>query len=81
MSLPLQDVLVAVLVAACALFSAWRLMSLRARLRCLDALGALPGAHQVRALASLRARTLAQLGAGCSGCAGAGGHAPKSRAP
>ena len=78
MSLLLQDVLVAALVAASALFSAWRLMSLRARLRCLDALGALPGAHRVSALASLRARTLARLGAGCAGCAA---HPTKLRAP
>ena len=77
----LQEVLVAVLVAACALFSAWRLMSLRLRLRCVDALSTLPGAGRARLLVSLRARTLAQLGAGCAGCGGAAGHAAKSRAP
>ena len=74
----LQEVLVAVLVGACALFSAWRLMSLRLRLRCIDALGTLPGAGRARFLVSLRERTLAQLGAGCAGCGGAG-QAAKSR--
>src|SRR6202035_1720888 len=44
MSAVLQQVLVAVLVTACALFSAWRLLSARLRLRCLDALAAVPGA-------------------------------------
>ena len=75
----LQEVLVAVLVAACALFSAWRLMSLRLRLRCVDALATLPGAGRARFLVSLRERTLAQLGAGCAGCGGAAGQAAKSR--
>ena len=42
MSAVLQQVLVAVLVTACALYSAWRLLSARLRLRCLDALAALP---------------------------------------
>jgi hypothetical protein len=80
MNLLLQEVLVAVLVASCALFSAWRLMSLRLRLRCLDALGALPGAHRLRALAALKERTLAQLGSGCAGCGGAAAHTAQSRA-
>ena len=75
----LQEVLVAVLVAACALFSAWRLMSLRSRLLCVDALGTLSGAGRARFLVSLRERTLAQLGAGCAGCGGAAGQAAKSR--
>ena len=44
MSVLWQDVLVAVLVAGSALFSAWRLASLRLRLRALEALGA--SAHQ-----------------------------------
>jgi hypothetical protein len=69
MSAVLQEVLVAVLVAACALFSAWRLLSARLRLRCLDALSALPGAPSVRWLTALRQRTLSGLGGGCGGCA------------
>lgn len=68
MSLVAQEILVGALVAVSAIFSAWRLLSLRSRLRCLDALAALPGAGAVRVLASLRERTLAQLGSGCAGC-------------
>jgi hypothetical protein len=78
-SLLLQEFLVAALVAASALFSAWRLMSLRLRVRCLDVLGALPGAQRIRALASLRQRTLARLGAGCAGCGAAATHVANSR--
>jgi len=48
MSAVLQEVLVAVLVTACALFSTWRLLSARLRLRCLDALAAVPGARTAR---------------------------------
>ena len=69
MSAVLQEVLVAVLVVACAWFSAWRLLSARLRLRCLDALSALPGARSMRWLTTLRQRTLSGLGAGCGGCA------------
>ncbi len=64
MSAVLQQVLVAVLVTACALFSAWRLLSARLRLRCLDALAALPGARTARWLMAARRRALSRLGAG-----------------
>ncbi len=77
MSLMVQDVLLAVVGVASALFSAWRLLSLRLRLRCLDALSALPGAGRARFLVSLRERTLAQLGSGCAGCGPAGHGAAK----
>jgi hypothetical protein len=69
MSMVLQQVLVAVLVTACALFSVWRLLSARLRLRCLDALAALPGAHTARWLTAARRRALSRLGAGCGACA------------
>ena len=69
MSMVLQQVLVAVLVTACALFSAWRLLSARLRLRCLDALAALPGARTAPWLTAVRRRTLSRLGAGCGSCA------------
>lgn len=71
MSLALQSVVVAVVVAACALYSAWRLLSLNLRLRLLDALASLPGVLTSPWLGALRARTLAQLASGCAGCAGA----------
>ena len=68
MSLWLQQLLVALLVAGCALYSAWRLLSGSARLRALGWLGALPGARRSRWHARLMRRTLARLG-GCAGCA------------
>ena len=68
MNAVLQEVLVAVLVTACALFSAWRLLSARLRLRCLDALAAMPGASRQRRTAA-RQRVLSGLGAGCGACA------------
>jgi ABC-type uncharacterized transport system permease subunit len=70
MSVLLQSVLAGVLVAAGAVYSAWRLLSPNARLRLLDALGVLPAALTTRWLTVLRRRTLARLAAGCAGCAG-----------
>jgi hypothetical protein len=84
MSLLLQSVVVAVAVAACAAYSVWRLLSLSARLRVLEALGALPRFLTARWLAALRSRTLAQLGAGCAGCAAGsspGAAAHRNRTP
>jgi len=78
MSLLLQQLLVAVLVAACALFSAWRLLSVRLRLRALDALEQLPLLRALPWLARLRARTLARQLCACGGCSQAG-HPAKSR--
>lgn len=69
MNLLLQSLLVGVLVGACALYSVWRLLSLNARLRSLDALGTLPRFLTAPWLAVLKRRTVAQLGAGCAGCA------------
>jgi hypothetical protein len=63
-----QEILVGVLVAGCALFSAWRLASARLRLRALDVLGAVPGLRDTRALARLRQRTAARFTAACGGC-------------
>jgi hypothetical protein len=68
----LQELLVALLVAACAAFSAWRLMSVRLRLRTLDALERLPHALTAPWLARLRARARAQLAGGCAGCSAGG---------
>ena len=64
-----QDLLVAVIVAGCAIFSAWRLMSPRLRLRALELLAPLAtmlGAGG--ALSRLRNQTVGQLAAGCSAC-------------
>ena len=72
MSLLLQSLLVGVAVAACAIYSAWRLASVRLRLRVLDALGSLPRPLTTPWLAALRSRVLAQLAGGCAGCAAGG---------
>jgi hypothetical protein len=69
MSFLLQSVLVGVVVAACAIYSAWRLASVRLRLRVIDALGALPRPLTTTWLAALRSRALSQLAGGCAGCA------------
>jgi len=70
MSLLLQQLLVVVLVIASALFAAWRLISVSARLRALAFLGAMPGMRSAGWLARLRARTLALQASACGGCAG-----------
>jgi hypothetical protein len=74
-SLVLQGVVVGIAVAACLAYSAWRLASLRMRLRLLDALGALPLRLTGSWVAGMRRKTLAQLAGGCAGCA-AGGLTP-----
>jgi hypothetical protein len=59
-----ESILVGIIVAFCAVSSVWRLMSIRMRLRTLDALSILPG------VAGLRRKTLAKLsaGGGCGTC-------------
>ena len=69
MSALLQEILVGVLVAGCALFAAWRLATVRVRLRALEALSALPALHAARWLVRLRERTEAQQLRACGGCA------------
>ncbi|HEV3182076.1 MAG TPA: hypothetical protein VGY90_04620 [Steroidobacteraceae bacterium] len=81
MSMLLQQCLVGALVIACALFSAWRLSSVRLRLRALDALGAWPGLSRASWLGRLRERTLAQQLRACGGCSAPPGHPAKSRSP
>lgn len=66
--LVLEYLLVALIVAACAIFSVWRLLSVGARLRVLDALAALPRHPGDRWLTALRQRLLARLGSGCDSC-------------
>ncbi len=76
MSLVLQSALVALIVAWCAVFAAWRLASVALRLRALTALAALPAVLTAPWLARLRARTLARAGGSCAGCASGGGLKP-----
>jgi hypothetical protein len=72
MSLVLQSVLMGVLVAGCAIYSVWRLASLRLRLRMIDTLARWPPLLTAPWLGALRQRTLAQLAGGCAGCAAGG---------
>jgi hypothetical protein len=75
-SFALQALLVALLVGACALYSTWRLLSGRARLRALELLAGVPGIGRAAWLAALRARVVQGTGS-CGGCAGASAAAPK----
>jgi hypothetical protein len=68
MSVLLQQWLAGVLVLVCALFAAWRLMTVALRLRTLDALGKLPGIARAPWRARLRARLLARQSSACGGC-------------
>jgi hypothetical protein len=72
MSVLLQQLVVGVLVIACALFAAWRLSTVRVRLRALEALGVWPGLRRASWLVRLRERTLAQQLRACGGCPAAG---------
>ena len=85
----LQEVLVGIIVAGCAVFSAWRLMSLRMRMRTLDVMGPVLGKLGAASLvARLRAQTIGQLASGCGACShnkttvhlgGAAPHSSRSR--
>ena len=81
MNLLLQQLLVGVLVIACALIAAWRLSTARLRMRALDALGTWPVVRGASWLATLRRRTLAGLGGACSGCAQGTAAGPKASQP
>jgi len=64
-----QELLVGIIVAGCAVFSAWRLMSPRLRLRTLDLIA--PAATKLGASGAvlrLRSQVTGQLAAGCSSC-------------
>ena len=75
-----QSLLVGLIVAACLIYSAWRVASLRLRLRVIDGLARLPVVLTAPWLAPLRQRTLAQLAGGCAGCAAGGGLTPDAAA-
>ena len=72
MSLLLQQLLVAVLVAGCALFAAWRLATVGLRLRMLEMLGAWPGLRSASWLGRLREHTRGEQLRACGGCSSAG---------
>jgi hypothetical protein len=60
--------MVGLIVAGCMLFSVWRLMSVRLRLKALEALSVLPASAGGNLLAILRRKTLAKLSGGCGAC-------------
>ena len=72
----LQYGLAGVLVAACALYSLWRLAPASLRLRMVAALARVPGAARAPWFGRLQARTVEKLAAGCGGCAAAKPGAP-----
>ncbi len=69
MELILQDALVAIIVAGCIVFSAWRLISPRLRLKTLELIGPTMERLGARsAVARLRGKVIGQLAGGCSAC-------------
>jgi hypothetical protein len=64
----IQYVIVALIVASCTVFSVWRLISPRLRLRAVETLAPFSGAVGGKLLAQLRQKALAQLSGGCSAC-------------
>ena len=64
----LESLLVGLIVLGCTLFSVWRLMSVRLRLKALDALSVLPAAAGGNLVAMLRRKMLAKLSSGCGSC-------------
>ena len=83
MELILQEALVAVIVAGCIVFSAWRLMSPRLRLKTLEFVGPAMEKLGGRVVATrLRTKTIGQLAAGCGACSAnkTAVHHPKSPA-
>ena len=67
-----EPLLVGLIVCACAVFSTWRLLSVRLRLRTLEALSRLPAGAGGGLAMMLRRRTLAKLPGGCADCAAGG---------
>lgn len=74
----LQNLLVALLVAGSAVYSAWRLLPLASRLKLLERvtppLTVLLGGLAAAPLARLRSRVLSQLQGGCAACASSATH-------
>ena len=64
----LESGVVALIVVICAVFSVWRLMSVRLRLKTLEALSWLPASAGGSLIAALRRKTLAGLSGGCGAC-------------
>jgi hypothetical protein len=65
----LQGVIVTAAVVLCALYSTWRLLPARPRMRVMDLLERLPGIGGSRWFAAARAHAVGKLAAGCGSCA------------
>jgi hypothetical protein len=76
MSFAPQGLAVLLVVSACTLYSTWRLLSGRLRLRVLELLAGVPLLGRASWIGALRAR-LVQGAGGCAGCAGSSAAAPK----
>jgi hypothetical protein len=63
-----QYVVVVLIVASCTIFSVWRLISPRLRLRAVETLAPVSGAVGKKLLAQLRQKALAELSGGCGAC-------------
>lgn len=75
MSPAVQDLVVALLVLASVLYSLWRLLSVRLRLRVLDFLEPALGKVASGPLQQLRSKTLGLMsGGGCSACSEGASH-------
>jgi hypothetical protein len=82
MSGVLQGLIVAAVVVLCALYSTWRLLSARVRLRVMDALARVPGIGTAGWFAALRAHAVTKLAPGCGSCApGATSAASRKQTP
>jgi hypothetical protein len=64
----LESLLVGLIVLGCTIFSVWRLMSVRLRLKALEALSVLPAAAGGNLVAMLRRKMLGKMSSGCGSC-------------
>jgi hypothetical protein len=76
----LQGVAVGMIVAVCAFYSIWRLLSGRARQRVLDRLARMPAVAGSSWFRALQARTSARSG-GCGSCAASPSAASRKQTP
>jgi hypothetical protein len=82
MSVVLQVTVVAFIVAACATYSIWRLLSGAARQRTLDLLARIPAVARMGWFVGLQARTRARLGGGgCGSCSASTTAASRKQTP
>jgi hypothetical protein len=80
MNLVLQVILVALVVAGCATYSIWRLLSGAARQRTLNLLAKLPAVAAMGWFVRLQARTQAP-GGGCGSCSAAASAPSRKQTP